>query len=51
MSHTFAKRCTVCGEFEDLMCPECKIPSSYVHGTADSNPWSRWHADCMPKDA
>ena len=50
MSHTFANRCTVCGEIEDDMCPECKIPSSYVHGSYAMKPSPAWHPDCLKED-
>jgi hypothetical protein len=57
MSHTYAARCTVCGEVDDWTCPECGTPSSTTHGITDQRPWTspaasggyvhEWHPECL----
>lgn len=62
MSHTLAARCTICGQIDDCICPECGTPSSTTHGVTDQKPWTgtpdpndgyvhEWHPECARKES
>lgn len=57
MSHLYAARCTVCGEIDDPICPECRTSAAVTHGTKNQDPFTNpphadgyrheWHPDCI----